>query len=265
MISTYFRIVAFLPKSCRACHVPAKLAELHIAETHLDADIDKFLTEYKEKSLFEPNGATELDEYAPFLRPTFNLAAYVNKSPTLTKFLDLGVDLYRIEKRKGLGQYFLELDFERDCKQHLIFLNDIGVSPDSFGRFITKNPLIFKENLDDLRVRVNYLESKQFMPEMISRIVEANPFWLMFTTRRIDRRLGYFQKKFALHGHQVRQLTVRQPRIITYNTEHIERSYFAIKEEMGFNKFEVKRIVLDVPKLFMMSKLYLFNKLVLQA
>lgn len=254
MILRKLRVLAILPQNCRPCYLPAKIKELKVTETSFEADIDNFLTNYKEKSLTEPAGATESDEFAPFVGPAFNIAAFVNKSPTLKKFMDLGVDFHRIERRKGLGQFFLKLDFERDCKKHLMFLNDIGVPPDSFGKFITKNPLFFKENLGDLSVRVNYLESKKFNPEMISRVVEKNPFWLMFSTKRIDRRLGYFQKNFELSGNQVRQLTVKQPRIITYNVTHIDKSGFTVKEEMGFDKKEVKELLLDVPKIFMMSK-----------
>lgn len=207
-----------------------------------------------EKSLIEPGGATDLDEYAPHLAPTFNLAAYAPKSETLKKFLELGVDLHKIEKRKGLGQFFLNLEFQKDCQKHLIFLNDLGVPPEAFGKFITKNPLFFKESLEDLQTRVNYLESKKFNKEMIQRIVVANPYWLMFSTKRIDKRLGYFQKKFELNGAQVRKLACKCPKLITYNMEHVEKAYFSVKEEMGFDKFELKRLLLDCPKVFTMCK-----------
>jgi len=212
------------------------------------------------KSLIDPGGASELDEYAPYLAPTFNLAAYANKSPTLKKFLDLGVDLYKIEKRKGLGQFVLGLDFEKHCKDHLTFLNDLGVSPDSFGRFITKNPMFFKESIDDMRVRVNYLESKKFTPAMISRIVATNPYWLMFSTKRIDQRLGYFQKTFSLSGKQVRKLVCLQPKLITYSMEHIEHASFSIKQELGFSEQEIKDLLLQRPKIFMLNHEELLNR-----
>lgn len=257
MLLRSLRNVISVSGQYRACHIPAKLID------NESSDLDIIFAELTkahepERSLTEPNAATDLDEFAPHLAPTFNLAAYANKSQTLQKFLDLGVDLYKIEKRKGLGQFVLQLDFERDCKDHLMFLNDIGVPPEEFGKFITKNPLIFKETVDDMQIRINYLQSKNFRPHMISRIVVVNPFWLMFSTQRIDRRLGYFQKNFSLSGSMVRLLTVRQPRLITYNMAHVERATFAIKEEMGFDKDEVKDLLIQKPKLFMMSK---FNDL----
>lgn len=205
-------------------------------------------------SPFDPVDSDNPPDLVVNFPPTFNLAAYVNESETLQQLLKLGVDLSRIEKRKGLPQFILKLDFEKDMKQHLTFLTDVGVPPDKLGEFITKNPLIFKENLGDLEVRVNYLEVKKFKREQIARIVEKNPFWLMFSTKRIDNRLGYFQKNFQLTGDDIRFLATKQPRLITYSMEHIRKSSFCIREEMGFDKDEVKCLLLSKPKLWMMSK-----------
>lgn len=193
-------------------------------------------------------------ERTPNFPPTFNFASYINKSPTLQQLLNLGVDLYSIERRKGLPQFVLKLDFERDMKHIIQFLHDQGIPPDHLGRFITKNPLIFKEHSDDLGVRINYLESKMFTKEQIAKILDKNPFWLMFSTQRIDKRLGFFQKSFSLSGQEVRELSCKAPRLITYSMEHVRRSTFSIREEMGFEAAEVKEILLKVPKIWMMSK-----------
>jgi mTERF domain-containing protein len=60
------------------------------------------------------------------------------------------------------------------------FLHDLGVPSDELGAFITRNPWIFKDDLDDLQVRVNYLQSKKFSAEMVARVVRRNPRWLSF-------------------------------------------------------------------------------------
>ncbi|XP_004522355.1 transcription termination factor 3, mitochondrial [Ceratitis capitata] len=185
--------------------------------------------------------------------PTFNLAAYVNKSPTLQKFLQLGVDLHSIERRKGLAKFTLGLDFEKDVQPYLYFLQDQGVPAESFGELITKNPLIFKIDLDDLQTRVNYLESKKFTAVQRQRIFTYNPFWLMFSTHRIDKRLGHFQKEFHLNGDDVRFLASKQPRLITYNMDHIRKASFCIREEMGFDKDEIKCLLLSKPRLWMIN------------
>ncbi|KXJ74671.1 hypothetical protein RP20_CCG013164 [Aedes albopictus] len=206
------------------------------------------------RSVLEPLPDTQSVEMYPNTRPAFNFAAYVNKSETLQKLVHLGVDLHKLEKRKGIPQFLLQLDFERDMKQHLMFLAEVGVDSGQLGEFITRNPLIFKEDLGNMEVRINYLESKRFVPEQITRIVAKNPFWLMISTRRIDRRLGFFQKTFQLVGDEVRSLTAKQPRVITYNLEHIRKSTFSIKEEMGFDQLEMKALLLSKPKLWMINQ-----------
>lgn len=193
------------------------------------------------------------DKLELFQNPSFHLYPYVRESKTLQKLIQLGVDLHRIERRKGLGKFLLNLDFDRDIQSHLIFLNDIDIESTSLAEIITKNPLIFKEDLDDLTVRINYLEMKKFAPKEIIRIIEKNPFWLMFNTQRIDKRLGYFQNQFQLSGNELRSVAIKQPKLITYNFEAIRQQSFSIKEECGFNDDEVKLLLIAAPKLWMMG------------
>ncbi|EDV97694.1 transcription termination factor 3, mitochondrial [Drosophila grimshawi] len=183
--------------------------------------------------------------------PTFNLAAHVNNSKTLQQLMSLGVDLHSIERRKGLGQFVLRLDFEQNVKPYLTFLSDQGISPHDFGVLITKNPLLFKVELDDLQTRVEYLRSKRFSDEARRRIFTQNPYWLMFSTRRVDRRLGYFQKEFGLSGHDLRLLATKEPRLITYNMEHLRKSVFTLREEMGFSYKELQSLIVHKPRLMM--------------
>lgn len=193
--------------------------------------------------------------------PTFNFLAYLNESETLQRLVKLGVDLNKIEKKKGIPEFILKLDFEKDIKDHLLFLKDVGVPGDHYGWFLTKNPLIFKESIEDLHTRIYYLESKKFKREQITQIVCRNPHWLMFSTKRIDNRLGFFQKNFELTGSEIRLVSLKEPRLITYNMEHIRMSTFSVKEEMGFEKEEVKALLLAKPKIWMLCKLKfdLFN------
>lgn len=201
-------------------------------------------------SLVDPANPPEI---LPNFPPAFNFAAYVNKSESLQQLLKLGVDLSKIEKRKGLPQFVLKLDFEKDIQPHLLFLTDNGVPADLLGQIITKNPLIFKESLENLNVRINYLEAKRFKKEQIVRIITNNPFWLMFPTTRIDRRLGHFQQNFKLSGDDIRFLATKMPRLITFQMEHIKKNTFCIKEEMGFDEDEVKCLLLSKPKLWMLK------------
>lgn len=188
------------------------------------------------------------------LKPAFNLAAYVNKSDTLQELVKLGVSLHRVEKKPEVAQFLLGLDFQRDIQPHLLFLTDVGVSPEELGLYISKNPMILRENLDDLTVRITYLRSKRFKSKEIERIVQKNPFWLMFSTPKIDDRLGFFQRQFELSGKETRELAVAHPRIITYSIEHIRKASFTVREEMGMTKQEVKELILKLPKILTMGE-----------
>lgn len=195
-----------------------------------------------------------LEDFPSYFSPTFNFAAYVNKSETLQKFVKLGVDLSKIERKKGLPQFLLKLDFERDVKKHLFFLHDLGIPAESYGNFITKNPLIFKETIEDLETRVYYLRSKKFSIEQVRDVVNRNPFWLSFSTKRIDTRLGWFQNNFKLSGSNIRLLACKQPKIITFNMMQLRQANFTVKEQMGFEKEEATVLLLAKPCLWMYRK-----------
>ncbi|PZC78819.1 hypothetical protein B5X24_HaOG217145 [Helicoverpa armigera] len=195
----------------------------------------------------------DLSSITPYFSNTFNLAAYVNNSETLKNLVDLNVNISKIEKKPYIVHKFLTLDFEKDMKNHIIYLNNF-VEMDEIGNFLTKNPMILCEKLEDLEVRVNYLQSKAFKNNEIKRIIVKNPFWLMFSTLRIDKRLGYFQNCLNLRGQELRDLATKQPKLITYNLHHVKCNMFIIKEEMGFNDEEVKKLVMMKPKLLMLSQ-----------
>ncbi|XP_075992207.1 mitochondrial transcription termination factor 3 [Anticarsia gemmatalis] len=201
----------------------------------------------------------DLSTVTPFLSNTFNLAAYVNHSDTLKTLVNLNVNLSKIEKKPHIVEKILKLDFEKDMKDHVIFISDY-VGMDEVGNFITKNPMILCEPLEDLQIRINYLQSKGFNEDQIKRIVSTNPYWLMFNTIRIDRRFGYYQKMLSLSGDEVRYLATKQPNLITYNLHHVRTNMFVIKEEMGFEDKELKSIVLKKPKLLMLNQRNLLER-----
>lgn len=240
------------------------------SDTEIDWDAemrDMFGDEEKQnrtRSILAPvNDESKL--YAePVLRPTFHLAAYVTKSPTLQKLIRLGVSLDYLE-RHNKAQFMAELDFDRDVKQHIAFLtSQVGLQIDEIGAFLTKNPKILEQSLDDLQTRVNYLLSKRFHPEEITKIVRHNRNWLNHSTKEIDARLGYFQKLFRLSGNEVRALALAGPKLITVKEEQIREACFSVKEECCFEANEAKEILLKCPSIWLQRKFhnhfYVFKK-----
>lgn len=216
---------------------------------------NEILQQHESSDTENPNHIQAVKPKFNSVQPSFNIIApFVNDSELLKNFVHLGVNLSKLEKRRGIMEFILRLDFERDVKKYLLFLSDLGVPSEAFGYFLTKNPMILKESIEDLTTRIYYLQSKKFEIEQIQQIVTGNPFWLSFPTKRIDKRLGFFQKNFNLTGNELRVVTVQAPRLITYNIEYVKSSSFAIKEEMGFSKDELKSLILSRPRLWMIGK-----------
>lgn len=198
-----------------------------------------------------------LDEMGPALPKSFNFAAYANKSITVQRLVQLGVDLSVCEK-KGLGQELITLDFEKDVEPLIHFLTSRGVPADRLGWWFTKNPYVFREPLENLQVRIDYLVSKHFSPQAVTRIVSNAPLFLAFRVEDMDRRLGFLQRSLSLSGAEVRHIVTRFPKLPTSRLHLIEYNVFAIKEEMGFTNDEMKQMIMVCPKLLLSSR----NKIV---
>lgn len=79
---------------------------------------DLSIIKQTEKGALDPCDE-DVSDIAPFVMPSFNLAAYANKSDTLQQLIHMGVDLHKVENMKGAGELLLKLDFEKDIKMHL--------------------------------------------------------------------------------------------------------------------------------------------------
>lgn len=79
---------------------------------------------------------------------------FLIKHPTKFMFeCAAGVDLSKVEKRSAAGQLLLKLDFEKDIKNIILFLKDVGLEDKQLGPFLTRNPYIFREEVEDLKTR----------------------------------------------------------------------------------------------------------------
>lgn len=201
----------------------------------------------------------DLSHIGPYAQRFFNFAAYVDKHKTLQKLVDLGVSLYLIERNDPDPSFLLRMDFEKDMKPYIMFLSDCGVKSEDLARFITKNPRIFLENLDDLATRVRYFRAHSFSREMVARLVNTTPRLLNRSTKEIDAHLGHIQSQFKLKKWQVRGVVVKCPPLITINPMIIKENYFAVKEEMGFEVEETSALLLARPSIFTESNLPRFT------
>ncbi|XP_067835259.1 transcription termination factor 3, mitochondrial [Heptranchias perlo] len=194
-------------------------------------------------------------EASPSLPPTsFTLRDYVDRSETLTKLVLLGVDLSKLERRPNVANMLLRLDFDRDVKERLLFLKDVGVEDDLLGAFLTRNPFILTENMENLQMRIQYLQSKKFSKGDISRMVSGAPYLLNFSVERLDNRLGFYQKELGLNMQKTRDLVTRLPKLLTGSLEPVKENLKVCRIELGFRDNEIQHMVAKVPKLLLASK-----------
>ncbi|XP_004641351.1 LOW QUALITY PROTEIN: transcription termination factor 3, mitochondrial [Octodon degus] len=223
-------------------------------------DSDLFLEELDDLPPLSPLQSVSEEEAiqiiaAPPLPPaSFTLQDYVDHSETLQKLVLLGVNLSQIEKHPDAANLLLRLDFEKDIKQILLFLKDVGLEDNQLGTFLTKNYAIFSEDLENLKIRVAYLRSKNFSKADIVQMVKNAPFLLSFSVERLDNRLGFFQKELELSVKKTRDLIVRLPRLLTGSLEPVKENLKAYRLELGFKHNEIQHMVTRIPKMLTANK-----------
>ncbi|XP_054158875.1 transcription termination factor 3, mitochondrial-like [Oppia nitens] len=216
----------------------------------------------------DTDGRELLDELSPVVPLSYNLAAYANRSVTIEMLIKLGVNLVQIENtRPEIAGYILQLDFEADIKPYIEFLvNVCGVWPSQLADFITRNPLIFSQHMDDLNVRLNYYRSKRFTKDMIAAMVTNCPELLNNTTKYVDYKLAFMLKEFRLSAADIRQLMTRCPNLVLLNDMAYRELTFIFAEEFGFNGDEIRSILLKSPELFLLcSKSHKSHRIVIKV
>ena len=166
----------------------------------------------------------------------------------------LGVDLSKTEKHPDAANLLLRLDFEKDIKQMLLFLKDLGIEDTQLGPFLTKNYAIFSEDLENLKTRVAYLQSKNFSKADIAQMVRNAPFLLSFSVERLDNRLGFFQKELELSVKKTRDLVIRLPRLLTESLEPVKENMKVFRLELGFQQNEIQHMITKIPKMLTANK-----------
>eukprot|EP00062_Callorhinchus_milii_P003954 gi/632941837/ref/XP_007886088.1/ PREDICTED: mTERF domain-containing protein 1, mitochondrial [Callorhinchus milii] len=185
---------------------------------------------------------------------SFTLRDYVDQSDTLSKLVLLGVDLSKLEQRPNVANMLLRLDFDKNVKECLLFLKDLGVEEHQFGAFLTKNPFILTESLGNLQKRVSYLQSKKFNKEAIARMVSKAPYLLNFSVERLDNRLDFYHKELGLNVQKTRELVTRLPSLLTGSLEPVRENLKVYRIEFGFQENELQHMVMKVPKMLVASK-----------
>ncbi|XP_034016532.1 transcription termination factor 3, mitochondrial [Thalassophryne amazonica] len=226
-----------------------------LTESHVSLDLD--VAEFS--ALEEINDEEAVSVTVPPAIPpaSTSLRDYVDKSETLTKLVQLGVNLWKLEQRPNVGSMLLKLDFQTDVAPRLLFLKDIGVEDSCLGNLITYNPFILTEDLENLQTRVDYLRSQKFSPDTIASMVSRAPYLLNFSVKRLDNRLGFYQQQLGLSASNTRNIVSRLPRLLCGSLEPVKENLKVCNIELGFKENEIQQIVLAVPKVLTANKMKL--------
>lgn len=185
---------------------------------------------------------------------SISLRDYVDKSETLTKLVQLGVNLWKLEQRPNVGSMLLRLNFQTDVAPRLLFLKQLGVEDSRLGYIISHNPFILTESLENLQARVNYLKSKKFSPESVASMVSRAPYLLNFSVKRLDNRLAFYQQQLGFSVSNTQNVVARLPRLLCGSLEPVKENLKVCNIELGFKKNEIQHIVLTVPKVLTANK-----------
>ncbi|CAB1320547.1 unnamed protein product, partial [Coregonus sp. 'balchen'] len=97
--------------------------------------------------------AVRMDIPAALPAVSISLKDYVNESETLSKLVQLGVRLWKLEQRPKMGSMLLRLDVQTDVAPRLVFLKQLGVEDSRLGYPISHNPFNLTESLENLQAR----------------------------------------------------------------------------------------------------------------
>ncbi|KAM3858482.1 transcription termination factor 3, mitochondrial [Diretmus argenteus] len=225
--------------------------EVPVTEMSLDLDAAATLSALEEISDEE---AVSISVSSALPPASTSLRDYVDKSETLSKLVQLGVDLWKLEQRPNVGSMLLRLDFQTDVAPRLLFLKDIGVEDSRLGYILSHNPFILTENLENLQARVDYLRSKKFSPDSVASMVSKAPYLLNFSVKRLDNRLSFYQQQLGLSPPKTRDIVARLPRLLCRSLEPVKETLRVCKMELGFKENQIQHIVVTVPKVLTANK-----------
>ncbi|KRZ51523.1 RuvB-like 1, partial [Trichinella nativa] len=232
-----FNCAIIRPRCCCSSRqlreIENRLFMVNSVESACESD---FSTEKIAKEDFETNRQF-LPAYNSKYKPrryfrSYTLAPFVNDSELLRNFVEIGVDLSKLESRSNAVDFLVKLDWKNDVQPMLRFLVLNGIPLEEIGQYLTRNPWIFQQNLQHLSDRIGYLKSKAFTVDAIAHIINKARYWLNFDIQTIDSRLGWLQINFKLTGDEVRDVVTKEPKLITFGIGYVQRLQFTFRQEM---------------------------------
>ncbi|WKY17132.1 hypothetical protein Q1695_001616 [Nippostrongylus brasiliensis] len=182
-----------------------------------------------------------------------SIVPFINYSPLLQAFVDIGVNLFEVEQTTRAAKHLLRLDMEKEVMPKLQWLVSLGFDVNDLGEYLTRNPFFLLQDLNDLEARVNYLTSMKFSNEDVCKIIKDFRYWLNVDVKTMDSRLGWIQEQFRLSGDDVRDLIRKDARVVMFGLGPLQRLVTLFNKEFEFTPKEMKKMLLSDPRLFIMD------------
>jgi len=204
------------------------------------------------RSVLEPPADLQhLDDIIRPLPPTFDVAAYANRSSTLQRLAVLGVQLSFLNKKLSWLGRLLKLDWDQHIVPKLRFLEQLGLDREQTAHLLTHNMPLIWQHTEVLEKRAQYLRDKAFEPEDLPVLFCACPKWLSESLESVDERLGFLQTHFSLSGDQVRAVVRSRPALVWHPQQWIRAIDVTLKDDGGFTPEQRQQLVVENPSVFM--------------
>uniref|UniRef100_A0A0N4XGD0 LD27042p (inferred by orthology to a D. melanogaster protein) n=1 Tax=Nippostrongylus brasiliensis TaxID=27835 RepID=A0A0N4XGD0_NIPBR len=181
-----------------------------------------------------------------------SIVPFINYSPLLQAFVDIGVNLFEVEQTTRAAKHLLRLDMEKELQ----WLVSLGFDVNDLGEYLTRNPFFLLQDLNDLEtsVRLSRISGNSFNKFVRREIaIGFSRYWLNVDVKTMDSRLGWIQEQFRLSGDDVRDLIRKDARVVMFGLGPLQRLVTLFNKEFEFTPKQMKKMLLSDPRLFIMD------------
>ncbi|XP_003744272.1 transcription termination factor 3, mitochondrial [Galendromus occidentalis] len=236
--------------------------ELSIFDRIEEIKIEDALKNYKESQFFD---ADFLDSLGPGMMPTYNVAALADKNEVIRNLVGMGVSVAHWDEKPDVFKTMVKLNWHEDCVPRIEFLvKECGLGNEELARVLRRNPCILSEDMQHMRVRLEFLRNKQeglgLRRADIVRILSKESRWLSQSVEYIENRISFFRNHFALTKAEFTQIVVSRPQVMLVTMRNLALRKFTMIEEMGLSSSEMKAIIKKVPKILTINRFGLLDR-----
>ncbi|XP_077235671.1 mitochondrial transcription termination factor family protein [Tasmannia lanceolata] len=191
--------------------------------------------------------------------PSSNLNGFLRENQFLLNFSlsdvekSLGILLsFKLSQKSLVSILFscprvLELGFLKKWEMGFSTLGFSAASPMAIQRVLEQSQR-FRIEPADLYKNLEVMKDLGFSDETVTRVLEEFPRVIMMSVRDLNLRIEFF-KGSGLKGYEIDRVCYSFPGILGFSVENRLRHLFEEFEDLGFSKNEVRKAVIENPRL----------------